>query len=149
MNQIDPSHPCDPDNPAERFGQAITEFALILPILLLLIFGIIEFARLFQAYLVVDNAARFGVRYAVTGEYNPAYCVDTDDGPDQYGVDGPCKGAAKTAEEDAARLLSIFTMWCVGFLVRFPSAMGLGKTTPVGSWCRFAAPVRDFIMTQA
>jgi hypothetical protein len=43
----------------------------------------------------------------------------------------------------------LFTTWCVGFLVRFPSAMGLGKMTPVGSWCRFAAPARDFIMTQA
>jgi len=91
-----------------RIGQAITEFALILPVLLLLIFGIIEFARVFQAYLVIDNAARFGVRYAVTGEYNPVYCQDTADGPDKYGVDGPCAGAAKNAEEDSARLLSIY-----------------------------------------
>jgi hypothetical protein len=50
------------------------EFALILPILLFVLFGIIEFARILQAWLSVENAARFGVRYAVTGEYNPAYC---------------------------------------------------------------------------
>ena len=69
-----------------RKGQAITEFALILPLLLLLIFGIIEFARLFQAYLVIVNSARFGVRYAVTGEYEPAYCSDMD------GDGSPCSG---------------------------------------------------------
>ncbi len=40
----------------------------------MLLFGVIEFARVFQAWLSVQNGARFGVRYAVTGEYNPAYC---------------------------------------------------------------------------
>ena len=90
-----------------REGQAITEFALILPILLLIIFGIIEFARVYQAYLVIVNGARFGVRYAVTGEYDPAYCVDTADGPDTQGHDGPCAGADRSEEEDTARVPSI------------------------------------------
>lgn len=55
------------------------EFALVLPVLLLLIFGIIEFARAFQAWLVISNAARFGVRYAVTGEYDYSqYCDPTN-----------------------------------------------------------------------
>ncbi|MCS7248469.1 MAG: pilus assembly protein [Anaerolineales bacterium] len=92
----------------KRRGQAITEFALVLPILLLLIFGIIEFARIYQSYLVISNAARFGVRYAVTGDYKFEYCVDTGDGPDEQGIDGPCAGAARVAEEDRARLLSIY-----------------------------------------
>jgi hypothetical protein len=54
-------------------GQGLVEFALVLPVLLLLIFGIIEFARIFAAWLAVQNAARFAVRYAVTGnyKYNP------------------------------------------------------------------------------
>ncbi|MBL8056955.1 MAG: pilus assembly protein, partial [Anaerolineales bacterium] len=55
-------------------GQGLVEFALVLPFLLLLIFGIIEFARIFAAWLAVQNGARFGVRYAITGEFNPAYC---------------------------------------------------------------------------
>jgi hypothetical protein len=55
-------------------GQALLEFALALPVLLLLLFGIIEFGRLLQAWMAVQNGARFGMRYAVTGEYNPAYC---------------------------------------------------------------------------
>lgn len=55
-------------------AQAMLEFALALPLLLVLIFGIIEFGRLLQAWLATQNAARFGLRYAVTGEYDPAYC---------------------------------------------------------------------------
>lgn len=54
------------------------EFALALPIALLLIFGIIEFARIFQSWLSVQNGARFGVRYAVTGEYDVSYCAAAD-----------------------------------------------------------------------
>ncbi|MCI0519247.1 MAG: pilus assembly protein [Chloroflexi bacterium] len=57
-------------------GQAIVEFALALPVLLLLLFGVIEFGRLLQAWLTVQNAARFGLRFAVTGEFYPSYCDD-------------------------------------------------------------------------
>ena len=60
---------------ARRPGQGLVEFALILPILLFVLFGIIEFARILQAWLSVENAARFGVRYAVTGEFDAAYCA--------------------------------------------------------------------------
>ena len=59
-----------------RPGQGLMEFALILPVLLFVLFGIIEFARILQAWLSVENAARFGVRYAVTGDFNPDYCDD-------------------------------------------------------------------------
>lgn len=48
-------------------GQALLELALILPVLLLLVFGIIEFGRVFHAYLVVTQAAREGARVGVVG----------------------------------------------------------------------------------
>ena len=50
-------------------GQTLVEFALILPILLLVIFVIIESGRIFQAYITVQHAAREGARYAVTGHW--------------------------------------------------------------------------------
>ncbi|MCK5644926.1 MAG: pilus assembly protein [Gammaproteobacteria bacterium] len=56
-------------------GQAMVEFVIAFPILIFLLFGIIEFARLTFAWMAVQNSARFGIRYAVTGEFNDIYCV--------------------------------------------------------------------------
>lgn len=57
-----------------RAAQSMVEFALALPFLIMLAFGIIELGRLMQAWLALENAARLAVRYAVTGNYNEAYC---------------------------------------------------------------------------
>jgi len=83
-------------------SQALLEFALALPILLALLFGIIDLAALFQAWLTVENIARQTVRYAVTGQYDLKFCVD---GPDAGSE--PCAGTGSADEQDAARLLSI------------------------------------------
>lgn len=48
-------------------GQAIVEFALVVPILLLLLVGIMEFGLAFSADLNLQNATREGARLAVTG----------------------------------------------------------------------------------
>ena len=48
-------------------GQALVEFAMILPLLLLLLLGMVEFARVFNAGLVVTHCSREGARLAVTG----------------------------------------------------------------------------------
>ncbi|MEW6446535.1 MAG: TadE/TadG family type IV pilus assembly protein [Bacillota bacterium] len=48
-------------------GQATVELALVLPVLLLILFGIMEFGRVFSAYLVITNAAREGARLAAVG----------------------------------------------------------------------------------
>jgi len=56
-------------------GQSMVEFMLALPILLFVIFGVIEFGRLLFSWMAVQNAARFAIRYAVTGEFNETYCV--------------------------------------------------------------------------
>ncbi|MBN1876346.1 MAG: pilus assembly protein, partial [Anaerolineae bacterium] len=49
-------------------GQGLLEFALILPILLLLMLGIMEYSRIFVLYVSLSNASREGVRY---GMVNP------------------------------------------------------------------------------
>jgi Flp pilus assembly protein TadG len=48
-----------------RSGQALVEFALIAPILLLLIFGLVDFARAWSAHHVIADAAREGTRMLV------------------------------------------------------------------------------------
>jgi Flp pilus assembly pilin Flp len=45
-------------------GQALVEFALVLPLLLLLLVAIIDFGRALYVYSEVSNAAREAVRYA-------------------------------------------------------------------------------------
>ena len=50
-----------------RPGQSLVEFALVFPLMLLLITTLIETSRIFQAYLAVGYAARAAARFAVTG----------------------------------------------------------------------------------
>ncbi|MGE0598266.1 MAG: TadE/TadG family type IV pilus assembly protein [Dehalococcoidia bacterium] len=45
-------------------GQALVEFTMILPIFLLLLFGLVDFGRAFYTWLIVTNAAREGARVA-------------------------------------------------------------------------------------
>jgi len=48
-------------------GAAAVEFALVLPVLVLLLFGIIEFGLVFDAQLTITHAAREGARVASVG----------------------------------------------------------------------------------
>lgn len=45
-------------------GQAVVEFALIAPILILILCGIVDFGWIFSAQIATDNCAREGARYA-------------------------------------------------------------------------------------
>jgi len=46
-------------------GDALVEFVLLAPVLLLVLFGILEVGRVVDAWLVVTNAAREGARAGV------------------------------------------------------------------------------------
>ena len=52
-------------------GQALVEMALVLPLFLLLLFGVIEMGRIGHAYITVSNAAGAGGRMATIGGTNP------------------------------------------------------------------------------
>ena len=51
-----------------RRGQALVEFALVLPLLMLLILGIVEFGRAWNAKQILTDAAREGARLSVVGD---------------------------------------------------------------------------------
>jgi len=69
----------EPELTRRRRGQTLAEFAITLPILLILIFGIIEFGRIFQAWVTLQNAARAAARYATTGGYDEdRYLLDLE-----------------------------------------------------------------------
>jgi len=52
-------------------GQALVEAAIMIPILLMLMVGIFEVGRAYQAWQVVSNAAREGARMSVTPNSDP------------------------------------------------------------------------------
>jgi Flp pilus assembly protein TadG len=51
-------------------GAAAVEFALVLPLLLLLVFGIIDFGRALNAQITLTQAAREGARLAALNQPN-------------------------------------------------------------------------------
>ncbi len=53
-------------------GQALAEFAMVLPVLVLLIFGLVDTSRLYQSWVTMQHAAREGARYGVTGRIDCA-----------------------------------------------------------------------------
>jgi Flp pilus assembly protein TadG len=59
-----------------RSGQAVVEFALVLPLVLIMVISVFEFARAWNVQQVLTDAAREGARVAVVGagneETNPA-----------------------------------------------------------------------------
>lgn len=57
-------------------GQSLVEFALVLPILLILLLGIVDFGMGLRAYVTLTNATREGARFAAVG--NPAGSYPAD-----------------------------------------------------------------------
>ena len=69
-------------------AQSLAEFAMVLPIFLILVFGIIDFGMGLRAYITVSQASREGARYAAVG--NPA-------GTFTSGGSGQCNGSTSTS----------------------------------------------------
>ena len=67
------------DEPVSR-GQAMVEFALVLPILALLLVMAIDFGRVFFGWVSLTNAARIGANYA---GHTPGVASDSDE-RDEY-----------------------------------------------------------------
>lgn len=77
-------------------GASIVEFALVAPLLFLLLFGVIEFGRGIATYTAASTAAREGARYATAVGESP-YTA----GVPRY-ID--CEGIEKAAEAKAVML---------------------------------------------
>ena len=94
---------------AER-GQALIEFALVLPILLLVVFGITEFGRALMTVNVLNAAAREGARVACVGGDSTAVvtrimavldAANIEAQPDDILVTGPDANRAVTVTVEA------------------------------------------------
>jgi hypothetical protein len=74
-------------------GQSLVEFALIAPLVLALLFGIVEFGRGFQSWLEITNAAAFGARTGAVG----ASAAD---------IEAATRGAATTLDPAAITVIT-------------------------------------------
>jgi TadE-like protein len=62
-------------------GQALVEFALVIPLMLLFIFAIVDFGRVIYMYSVLSDVAREGARYAIVHGSLATGGVDPQSGP--------------------------------------------------------------------
>jgi Flp pilus assembly protein TadG len=56
---------------SQESGQTLVEFALVLPIMALLLFAIVQFGVLFWTYIDLTSAAREGARKAAVSRNDP------------------------------------------------------------------------------
>ena len=75
------------------------EFALVALVFLTLVFGIIDFARLFESWVTVQHAARQGGRYAVTGRSDCDEYADDRVGCIVYQAKQASTGLTGTADD--------------------------------------------------
>jgi Flp pilus assembly protein TadG len=73
--------PAIPKALQRRRGQSMVEFALIVPLLLMLLFGIIELGILFSVYVGMTNSAREAARAGSVYQYTGTPFVDDGSTP--------------------------------------------------------------------
>lgn len=113
-------------------GQALVEFAIVLPLLLLLIVGIVELAAAWQTMQVITNAAREGARRAIVPMSTEAEVREALDtfltsagfDPDQAqvtlrcdGADGLCPGFSRSGRSTEVELVYPYTFRSLGPLL--------------------------------
>jgi hypothetical protein len=77
-------------------GVALVEFAIIMPILFLLIFGIIEFGTAFNDYQALRQGTREGARNAVVADYGSS---------GSCGINGAASSAVGTNADNSRKVI--------------------------------------------
>lgn len=80
-----------------RKGAALIEFAVVAPVLFLLIFAVIEFGRVIMVEQIITNAAREGARRAILEQSTAA---DVQTGVTEYLTNNTISGATVTVSPD-------------------------------------------------
>ncbi len=88
-------------------GQSLTEFALILPILAMIMIGAIDLGRAYYIKVTLANAVRVGAEYAVDPMRWTEYAQNNTDGKNKFladnpGVTDPCVSSGPSKDTDDA-----------------------------------------------
>jgi Flp pilus assembly protein TadG len=113
-------------------GSVAVEFALVVPVLLLIVFGIIDFGRALNAQIALTGAAREGVRLAALGYSDAAIQARVAAAaPDLSGISTtvvaacpPGAGPGANAQVDVSYSFSFITP--VGAIVSYLGNSGFG-----------------------
>ncbi len=103
-------------------GQSLVEFVLILPVLMFIVFGVVDFGLGIRSYISLTNATREGARFAAVG--NPAGSYPSD-----------CNGSTNTTvigrvcvAIDGLKLSDV-----QGVTVTYPNGQGSGNSVVVSA----------------
>jgi Flp pilus assembly protein TadG len=95
-----------------RGGQSLVEFALVIPLLLLMVLGVMEFGRAWAMSQVITDAARQGARVAAI--LSDGLCGDTD-----------------SVRRVVRRALTAGNIVATDQMITFPDGCNGGTATPV------------------
>lgn len=123
----------------ERSGQALVELAIALPVMLLILLGGMELARICYAAIEVSNAARAAAQYAILngGAFRTPY-LNTTTNVTFFSSGLDDTGMMKAAQADAYDVNTIMNsplQWSNGYPYYTCSCSGLG--TPI---CAIGSP---------
>lgn len=111
-------------------GQALVEFTLVLPVLLLIMAGTMEFGRVFHQYLVVTAAAREGARSAAVGSNDTTVnavvkeaAVSIDKGNLQIVISPDVRVRGNSVTVSVSNTVQIFTPIISSFFPQNPYAV--------------------------
>lgn len=106
-------------------GQSLVEFALILPILLLILVVLFDLGRAVYYFSVIHNAAREGARYGIIDNTPGIGCTT----PDTAGIEAAVLARAVGLNVDDLTISSE----CVGSIIRVTVAYQFTPVTPLAS----------------
>ncbi len=112
-------------------GAAAVEFALVLPLLLLIIFGIIDFGRMYNDQVTLTEAAREGVRAAVLSPTDPTAPV-TRVNQATTGLTGVTTTVTACSSPDSAAQVQV--SYGFTFVTPLGAVMGLFGSGPSGTY---------------
>jgi hypothetical protein len=126
-----------------RRGQGLAEFALIVPVFLLLALALVDFARGIYVYSVISDAAREGARYAMVHGSQAAVDNPPASGPGTGDPDGSLYVVPKTRElafglDSSALDVGV----CWGYSCTVPPDCSIGSNSAVSPASNVPVTVR-------